>query len=173
VDEDSGGDALPPGFPDPAALVGGELHTEFTSDGDVTVVDGEDTGLVVAAAMCFGGTNYEDVCDWSIQAAVLPGPEGEPEPTTAEMLFLLRSKGEMADGTPLWTVVDALVAVPPNGEPALLEFCEGEDGVAFYPDSDADLGATIPAAAAWAADADKTTLVGVDPAGLSCEMLGD
>ncbi len=159
-------------LPDPAALIGGELHTEFTAVGDTTIVDGVDVGVVTVFGACFGGTG-EHVCDWSIQASALPASGGVPEPSTQSLLFLLHSNGAMADGTPLWSVVDAIVTAPPSGEPALLEYCSGAEGVAFYPEPGAPLAATIPAAAAWAANADKTALVSVDPAGLSCEAMGD
>jgi hypothetical protein len=168
----TGAETLPPGFPDPASLIGGELHTTYTDNGSTTVVNGEDIGLTEVFGACFGGTG-DQVCDWSIQGSAQPGEGGIPEPTAVSLLLLLRFEGAMADGTPTWTVVDAVATYPPGGQPALLEYCQGADGVAFYPQAGASAGATIPAAAAWGANADKTALVTVDPAGLSCEAIGD
>lgn len=163
---------LPPGFPDPASLIGGELHTSYTDSGSTIVVDGEDIGLTEVFGACFGGTG-DHVCDWSIEGSAQPGEGGIPEPTAVSLLLLLRYTGAMADGTPTWSVVDAVATYPPDGQPALLEFCQGSDGVAFYPDTAASVGTTIPAVQAWGANADKTALVSVDPATLSCEAFGE
>ena len=164
--------SLPPGFPDPASLIGGDLVTTFTDNGSTTLVNGEDIGLVDVFGACFGGTG-DHVCDWSIQGSAQAGEGGIPEPTDVSLLLLLRNTGTNPDGTATWSVVDAIATVAPGGQPALLQYCEGEDGIAFYPDPAATVGATIPAAAAWGANADKTALVAVDPAGLSCEAFQD
>ncbi len=164
--------SLPPGFPDPASLIGGDLTTTFTDTGSTTLVDGQDIGLVDTFGACFGGTG-DHVCDWSIQGSAQAGEGGIPEPTDVSLLLLLRNTGMNPDGTAIWIVVDAIATFAPGGQPALLQYCEGEDGIAFYPDPAATADTTIPAAAAWGANADKTALVAVDPAGLSCEAFGD
>ncbi len=164
--------SLPPGFPDPASLIGGDLTTTFSDNGSTTLVNGEDIGLVDVFGACFGGTG-DHVCDWSIQGSAQAGEGGIPEPTDVSLLLLLRNTGINPDGTATWMVVDATATFAPGGQPALLQYCEGEDGVAFYPDPAATAGTTIPAAAAWGVNADKTALVTVDPAGLSCEAFGD
>ena len=158
--------------PDPASLIGGDLVTTFTDNGSTTLVNGEDIGLVDVFGACFGGTG-DHVCDWSIQGSAQAGEGGIPEPTDVSLLLLLRNTGMNPDGTATWMVVDAIATFAPGGQPALLQYCEGEDGIAFYPDPAATAGTTIPAAAAWGANADKTALVAVDPAGLSCEAFGD
>lgn len=164
--------SLPPGFPDPASLIGGDLTTTFGDAGSTTLVNGQDIGLVDVFGACFGGTG-DHVCDWSIQGSAPAGAGGIPEPTTASLLLLLRNAGANPDGSAIWTVVDAIAVSAPGGQPALLQYCEGEDGIAFYPDPSASAGVTIPAAAAWGANADRTALVAVDPAGVSCEAFGD
>ncbi|MCB2175999.1 MAG: hypothetical protein KQH57_09345 [Actinomycetales bacterium] len=164
--------SLPPGFPDPASLIGGDLTTTFTDTGSTTLVNGEDIGLVDVFGACFGGTG-DHVCDWSIQGSAQVGEGGIPEPTEVSLLMLLRNAGMNPDGSAIWSVVDAIATFAPGGQPALLQYCQGEDGVAFYPDPAAAAGATIPAAAAWGANADMTSLVSIDPAGLSCEAFGD
>lgn len=170
--ESAGPASLPPGFPDPASLIGGDLTTTFSDTGSTTTVNGEDVGLVDLFGACFGGTG-DHMCDWSIQGGAQAGEGGIPEPTEVSLLLLLHSTGMNPDGTPTWTVVDAITTVAPGGQPALLQYCEGEDGVAFYPDPTASADTTIPAAAAWGANADRTALVSLDPAGLSCQAFGD
>lgn len=164
--------SLPPGFPDPASLIGGDLTTTFSDTGSTTLVNGEDIGLVEVFGACFGGTG-DHLCDWSIEGSAQSGPGGAPEPTDVSLLLLLRNAGTNADGTVTWSVVDAIATFAPGGQPALLQYCQGEDGVAFFPDPAATADTTIPAAAAWGANADKTALVSLDPAGLSCEAFGD
>ncbi len=128
--------------------------------------------LVMTFGSCFeGGTG--DPCGYAIGASAAPGPGGVPAPTDASLLALFRSTGTTADGNPTWVVVDAVVVRPPDRVPALLQLCDGSPSVAIYPAPGAAAGATIPAQAAWGANAAATALVEVDPGTLSCASVGD
>ena len=166
-------DALPAGFPDPAGLVGLEAFDEQGADGTWhTVVGGEPLDLTLSFGACFdGGTG--DVCAYSISGHAPAGPDGAPGPAEAALLLLLRATGHMADGTPTWEVLDALVTRTPDGAPALLEPCDGAPGVAFYPVPGAAASSTIPVAAAWGPDPAVTALVEVGAASISCAYVGD
>lgn len=165
-------DALPPGFPDPATLIGQEAHDENAADGSWhTVVAGVPLELVNTFGACFDGGSG-DMCGYSITGAIAPATPA-PQPTTAGLLLLLRSNGTLTDGTPSWLVLDAVVTHAPGGAPAYFETCDGAPGVAIYADPDAVPGATIPATAAWGPDAAVSALVEVDPASLSCAYMGD
>lgn len=163
---------LPPGFPDPATLVGQVVHDEQSADGSWhTVVGGAPLTLVTTLGACFDGGSGE-ICGYSVSASV-SAPDGAPQPTTAALVLLLRNNGSLADGTPTWVVLDAVTTMPPGGEPAYVESCDGADGVVIWADPDAPPGDTIPAMAAWGPDASVTSLVEVDPATLSCPWMGD
>ena len=79
----------------------------------------------------------------------------------------------MADGTPTWVVLDAVVVRPPDRTPALLELCDGPQAAAVYPVPGAAPSATIPVQAAWGPNADATALVELDPASLTCNYISD
>jgi hypothetical protein len=165
--EDEVSDELPPGFPDPQDLVGQEAYDEQGEDGWRTVVGGEPLDLDLLFGACFeGGTG--ETCAFSISGSGSTDPEGIPEPGEPALLLLLRSAGEREDGTPVWEVLDALVTRPPD-DAGILQVCQGEEGVAFYPDEDAPQGETLPVAAAWGPDDDVTGLEERDPEGLTCE----
>ncbi|MDO8122201.1 hypothetical protein Q6346_12865 [Isoptericola sp. b490] len=164
--------ALPPGFPEPGSLIGGELVTTFSDSGATTTVDGEDLGLTQVFGACFDG-DAQEYCPWSIEGLAQPGAGGLPEPTGVNLLLLLKLTGMTQDGTPTWMVVDAIATHAPDGKPALLEYCQGSEGVAFYPASDQTSGMTVPAAAAWASDVDHTSLVEQAPGDISCEAFGE
>ncbi len=167
-----GDGVLPPGFPDPASLVGQVVHDEQAADGSWhTVVGGAALTLVTTLGACFDGGSG-DICGYSVSASV-SAPNGAPQPTTAALVLLLRDNGPLADGTPTWVVLDAVTTMPPGGEPAYLGSCDGADGVVVWSDPDASAGGTIPVLAAWGADASVTSLVEVDPASLSCPWMGD
>lgn len=162
-------DALPPGFPDPASLVGLESYDEQAADGSWhAVVGGTPLELVNTFGACFDGGSG-DICGYSITGAIPPG--ATPQPAAAGLLLLLRNNGTRPDGSVTWLVLDAIVTQPPFGEPEYFQTCEGAPGVAIYSDPDAPLAATIPASAAWGPDATISALVEVDPASLSCESM--
>lgn len=163
-------DALPPGFPDPATLIGKDAYDERAADGSWhAVVGGVPLELVNTFGACFDG-GAGDICAYSIAGAIPPAPE--PQPTDVGLLMLLRAQGMRPDGSVLWLVLDAIVTHAPGGEPAYFQTCEGAPGVAIYSDPDAPLAATIPASAAWGPDAAVASLVEVAPASLSCEAMG-
>ena len=160
-------DALPPGFPDPRALVGQEAYDLRGPAGWRTVVGGVPLDLPLILGACFPG-DTEEVCAYSISASGPARPDGTPQPSEAALLLLLRSTGATADGTPTWEVLDALVAWTPDGETAILEACDGEPGVAFYPAGDPGNAATIPVARAWGADDGVSALVELDADDVTC-----
>lgn len=163
---------LPPGFPDPATLIGQVVHEERAADGSWhTVVGGAPLTLATMLGACFDGGSG-DVCGYSISASV-PAPNFPPQLATAVLVLLLRDNGSLADGTPTWVVLDAVITTAPGGEPAYLEVCDGADGVVIWADPGAPPGDTITATAAWGPDASVTSLVEVDPATLSCPWMGD
>lgn len=165
-------DALPPGFPDPTTLIGQATHDERSSDGSWhAVVGGTPLDLVNTFGACFdGGTG--DVCAYSMSAAAPAGPDGMPAPSEATLLMMLRATGHMADGTPTWEILDALVIRPPDGGPALAEMCEGTPATTIYPDPAVAVADTIPVSAAWGPNADITALVEVDPDTVTCSYVG-
>lgn len=164
---------IPADFPDPQTLVGQEAYDEQAPDGSWhTVVGGEPLDLVLVLGSCFeGGTG--EVCGYSISGSVPgpAGPDGTPAPSDAALLLLLRSTGTSADGTPTWLVLDAALPRPPE-PPAVLQLCDGEDGVAFYPADDVGDVETVPVAAAWGPNGDVTALVELDPAEVTCAYVG-
>ena len=161
--------ALPPGFPDPAALIGQVAYDEQSADGTWhTVVGGAPLDLMTTLGACFDGGSG-DICGYSISVSV-PGPLEEPG--TAALVLLLGSLGPLGDGTPTWTVLDAVATTSPGGTPAYVTACDGTDGVVIWSDPGATTGPTIPALAAWGPDAAVTALVEVDPASLSCPWMG-
>lgn len=164
---------LPPGFPDPASLVGQVVHDEPAADGAWhTVVGGAALTLVNTLGACFDGGSG-DICGYSVSASV-PAADGAPQPATAALVLLLRSNGPLADGTPTWVVLDAIATTSPGGAPAYPESCDGAAGVVVWADPDgAPASGTIPVLAAWGPDAAVSSLVEVDPASLSCPWMGD
>ena len=163
-------DALPPGFPDPETLIGQDAYDEQAADGSWhAVVGGVPLELVNTFGACFDG-GAGDICAYSISGSVAPGPA--PQPADAGLLMLLRAQGMRPDGSVLWLVLDAVVALAPGGEPAYFETCDGEPGVAIYADPDAVPGATIPALAAWGPDAAISGLVELAPASVTCQYAG-
>ncbi len=163
---------LPPDFPDPAALVGQVAHDEMAPDGTWhTVVGGTALPLVTTLGACFDGGSG-DICGYSVSASV-PGTSSTPQPATAALVLLLRTSGALGDGTPTWTVLDAVVTTPPGGAPSYVEACDGADGVVIWAEPGAAAGDTIPALAAVGPDASVTSLVDLDPASLSCPWMGD
>ncbi len=164
--------ALPPGFPDPASLIGQVVHDEQAADGSWhTTVGGAPLALVNTLGACFDGGSG-DICGHSVSASV-PDSSGAPLPATAALLLLLRADGALGDGTPTWVVLDAVATTAPGGAPAYVGTCDGTDGVVIWTDPDAPVGDTIPALAAWGPDAGVTSFVEVDPATLSCPAMGD
>lgn len=170
----AGGDeALPAGFPDPASLIGKDSYDARSADGSWHwVVGGTPLSLVTTFGACFDGPSGE-TCGYSIGGSAVVEPGGTPEPTDAALLALFRSTGTMADGTPTWVVVDAVVVRPPSRGPGLLELCDSPQTAAIYPKPGTAPGGTIPAQAAWAPNADATALVEIDPASLTCAYSGD
>lgn len=165
-------DPVPPGFADPESLVGQELTSELGPDGSPdTVVGGVPLEPAYLFGSCFaGGTG--DVCAYSIEAAAPLGPDGNPAESDAALLLLLRSTGP--GDRPTWLVLDAVITRPP-APPALLQVCEGEPGVAFYPAAGEEPGAgtgTLRAAAAWGPDDDVSELVELDPSSVVCQAVG-
>lgn len=170
---DDDADALPPGFPDPATLIGQEAYDEAAADGSWhTVVDGTPLELVTTFGACFDGGSG-DICGYSIAGSVPAAADGVTQPAEVGLLLLLRSTGALADGTPTWVVLDALVAHAPGGEPAYFETCDGADGIAIYADPVAAPSSTIPVIAAWGPNAAVSALVEVDPTSISCAYTGD
>ncbi len=171
VEPDDTDDALPAGFPDPAALVGQVVHDAPAADGSWhTVVSGAPLTLTAVMGACFDGGSG-DVCGYSVSVSVPPGPA--PQPASAALVLLLRAEGTLGDGTPTWTVLDAVATSTPGDAPAYIELCDGTEGVVIWSDPDAPAGDTIPVLAAWGPDATVTSLVEVDPASLSCPWMGD
>lgn len=171
VEPDDEGDALPPGFPDPATLIGQIAYDETAADGTWhTVVGTTPLELMTTLGACFDGGSG-DICGYSVSASIPAG--ATPQPATAALVLLLRAEGTLGDGTPTWTVLDALVTSAPGGEPAYVEGCDGADGVVIWADPDATAGDTIPVLAAVGPDASVSSLVEVDPATLSCPWMGD
>ena len=169
VEPDDG--ALPPGFPDPQALVGQVAHDEQGADGSWhTVVGGTPLDLMTTLGACFDGGSG-DICGYSVSASVPAG--AAPQPATAALVLLLRSAGALADGTPTWTVLDAVATTSPGGAPAYVESCDGADGVVIWADPAGAAGDTVPVLAAWGPDATVGSLVEVDPATLTCPWMGD
>lgn len=165
-------EALPPGFPDPETLIGQDATDVQTADGSWrTVVGGTELELVLTFGACFDGGSG-DICGYSISGSVPPAAGGVVQPAEVGLLLLLQSTGALADGTPTWVVLDALIAHAPSGGPEYFQTCEGAPGVAIYSDPAAPLAATIPASAAWGPDAAVTSLITVAPASLSCEAMG-
>jgi len=164
-------DALPPGFPDPATLIGLEAVDEQAADGTWTiVVGGTPIDLVKTFGTCFdGGTS--NVCEYAIMGAVPPG--ANPQPATAGLLLLVRNAGTDAGGGVVWQVLDAVVALPPGGGAQYFQSCDGPPGVAIFTDPGAPLGATVPVSAAWGPDATITNLVELDPSSVTCQYVGD
>lgn len=163
-------DTLPPGFPDPATLIGQVVHDEQAADGSWhTVVGGAPLELTTTLGACFDGGSG-DVCGYSVSASVPPGPT--PQPATAALVLLLRTAGPLADGTPTWTVLDAVATTAPGGAPAYVESCDGTDGVVVWADPAGSTGDTVPVLAAVGPDASVSSLVEVDPASLSCPWMG-
>ena len=164
-------DALPAGFPDPATLVGQIVHDAPAADGSWhTVVGGAPLELTTTLGASFDGGSGA-ICGYSISASVPPGPA--PQPATAALVLLLRTAGALADGTPTWTVLDAVAMTSPGGTPAYVEACDGADGVVIWADPGAAAGDTIPVLAAIGPDATVSSLVEVDPTTLSCPWIGD
>lgn len=165
-------DTLPPGFPDPATLIGQPSHDEQSPDGSWhAVVGGTPLNLVNTLGACFdGGTG--DVCAYSMSASVPAGPDGMPGPAGVALLMMLRATGHTADGIPTWEVLDALVIRPPDGAPALVEMCEGTPAMVIYPDPAVAVTDTVAVSAAWGPDADITALVEVDPDTITCHYVG-
>lgn len=165
-------DALPPGFPDPASLIGQVAYDEQADDGSWrTVVGGAPLPLVTTLGACFDGGSG-DICGYSVSASV-PAAAGAPQPATAALVLLLRDNGPLGDGTPTWIVLDAVATTAPGGEPAYVEVCDGAEGVVIWADPAGPAGDTVPVLAAWGPDATVSSLVEVDPASLSCPWMGD
>lgn len=158
-------------LPDPAPMVGAELRDE--AEGSTTVlVDGAPTTTtttVIAACVPDGSA---DPCPFALYALV---PEDPPRAdlahTTEALLLLLSAAGEDA-GVPLWTVVDAVTAPAPGGSAAYLAPCFGPDSVLGYAADAATVGATYGLTAAWTPNPDRTAIVELDPAGITCESMG-
>lgn len=164
-------DALPPGFPDPATLIGQVSYDEQSPDGSWhTVVDGSPLDLMTTLGACFDGGSG-DICGYAVSASVPAG--ATPQPATAALVLLLRAEGTLADGTPTWTVIDAVATTAPDGAPAYVEACDGADGVVIWADPAGPAGDTVPVLAAWGPDATVSSLVEVEPASLSCPWMGD
>lgn len=163
-------DALPPGFPDPATLIGQEVHTEPAADGTMaTFVGTQQLDVVTTFGACFdGGTG--DICAYAI-SGLLPSGDS-PQPADVGMLLLERATGTLPDGSVTWQVVEAIVVHAPDG-PAYLETCEGAPGVAIFADPDVAPAPTLTVEAAWGPDAAIAHLVPVAPESLTCEAIGD
>ena len=171
VEPDDAGGALPADFPDPATLIGQVVHDEQAADGSWhTVVGGAPLTLMTTLGACFDGGSG-DICGYSVSASVPAG--ATPQPATAALVLLLRDAGALADGTPTWTVLDAVATSTPGDAPAYIELCDGTEGVVIWSDPDAPAGDTIPVLAAWGPDAGVTSFVEVDPASLACPWMGD
>ncbi|HMO12253.1 MAG TPA: hypothetical protein PKB06_12295, partial [Actinotalea sp.] len=82
------------------------------------------------------------------------------------------SAGMADDGTPEWTIRDALVARNPGDEPGYLQACEGMEAVVAYSPPTAT-GPTLPVTAAWGVDDGATRLVELEPDAVTCEYVGD
>lgn len=171
VEPDDADDALPADFPDPASLVGQVAYDEQAADGSWhTVVGDTSLALMTTLGACFDGGSG-DICGYSVSASVPAG--AAPQPATAALVLLLQSAGALADGTPTWTVLDAVATTAPGGAPAYVESCDGADGVVIWADPAGPAGDTVPVLAAWGPDASVSSLVEVDPASLSCPSMGD
>lgn len=160
--------ADPVAMPDPATLVGSSLVETLVDGTWVTLVDDVPLDLRSLGGACTGPA--DDVCATSVALFTAPGEGDVPTASPTGLILLLASTGALADGTPTWQVVDGLVTATPDGEPDLLELCDGPTFAVIYPAGGVD-GATIPVAAAWGIDG--ATLVPLDPAGLTCAYLGD
>jgi hypothetical protein len=165
-------DALPEGFPDPASLIGATIAVEWGSAGDQLVTaDGVPLELVETLGACFdAGTG--DVCAYALDGLAPVGSDGFPMAATAGLVMLLRATGT-SGGSTIWQAVDAIVVHPPDGNPALLQWCEGADPAVIYVDESSSATDSIPVAAAWGPNTDSTALVELDPASLSCAWMGD
>jgi hypothetical protein len=84
---------------------------------------------------------------------------------------LKQFRTRLEDGTPVWRIVDAVVTTTPDGEPAWLKLCDGEEAAAFY--GSETVGGRYIATAAWSANPDATALDTVDPASITCYDTGD
>lgn len=158
-------------LPDPAPIVGAELRDEGAGSTAV-LVDGAPvaaTTTVIAACVPDGSA---DPCPFALYALV---PEDPPRAdlarTTEALLLLLSAAGEDA-GVPLWTVVDAVTAPAPGGSAAYLTPCFGPDSVLGYAADTTTVGETYGLTAAWTPNPDRTAIISLDPAGITCESMG-
>lgn len=159
-------------FPDPTTLVGATFVDGRDPSGWwYPVVDGTALDLASLGGACFSAGSA-DVCAYSLHIAVPTWVGDTPQPAPGALLLLLESDGTTDAGDPQWRILDALVAATPDGEPALLELCDGTEGVAVYTDP-AGTGPTLTVTAAWGADAAVTSLVELDPESVTCAYLGD
>lgn len=164
--EEEPSDPAPPELPAPEVLIGAEYR-----DDDGIVVDGESVpALAVGFGACFEGGSG-DVCGYSVTGIVPQGPDGYPVPAEATLLVLLEFADRLADGRATWRVLDAVIVRPPDGEPAFLQYCDGEEGVAVF-EADSPPGEDLDVTAAWGPNADVTALIELDRDAVTCHYAG-